>query len=136
VPNLRVLSKILNDVKTKKKEIVEYIIDLSFSKKASKELKEYFLQEMMKCDSEIIFKDFNCCDKFNLMDRVKLINVPALIICGSDDLLTPPKYSTYLHNEIRGSELVIIHDAGHMVMVEKPEKTNKAIQDFLLVKNR
>lgn len=129
---LRVLPKILNEIRTNKEEIVKHIIDLSFSNKTAEELKDYFFTEMRKCDSEVIFKDFNSCDKFNVMDSVRFINLPTLIICGSDDLLTPPKYSTYLKKEIRSSTLVVIQDAGHMVMVEKPSETNLAISNFIL----
>jgi pimeloyl-ACP methyl ester carboxylesterase len=51
---------------------------------------------------------------------------------GKDDLLTPPTYSEYLHKEIKGSDLVIVEDAGHMVMIEQPDAVNHAIEDFVI----
>jgi pimeloyl-ACP methyl ester carboxylesterase len=58
--------------------------------------------------------------------------VPALVVCGADDRLTPPRYSRYLHEQIRGSRLVMVEGAGHMVMLEQPQATNQALRDFLL----
>ena len=66
------------------------------------------------------------------MNTVSSIRVPALIICGNDDALTLPKYSSYLHEAIYGSQLTLIDDAGHMVMMEKPMEVNRAIEGFVL----
>jgi pimeloyl-ACP methyl ester carboxylesterase len=54
-----------------------------------------------------------------------------LIICGKEDLLTPVKYSQYLKQKIKNSELYIIEEAGHMVMLEKPNEVNQIIERFL-----
>jgi pimeloyl-ACP methyl ester carboxylesterase len=86
---------------------------------------------MMKNPKEVIHADFYACDHFNFMGQLDRITVPTLILCGTDDALTPPKYSEYLSAEIRGSELVLIPDAGHLLMLEKPLETNRAIESFV-----
>lgn len=78
-----------------------------------------------------MLNDFLCCDKFDIMDRVREIKLPALIICGESDVWTPVKYATYLGTNIGDSRLVIVPGAGHFVFAEKPEAVNKAIEDFL-----
>ena len=65
------------------------------------------------------------------MDALRSIKVPTLILCGTDDGLTPPKYSEYLHSQLQGSRLLLVEDAGHMVMWEKPEQVNEAIEKFV-----
>ena len=65
------------------------------------------------------------------MDKVASINVPCLIVCGNEDKLTPVKYSQYFKDKIKDSKLVVIKDAGHMVMLEKPNEVNKAIEEFI-----
>jgi pimeloyl-ACP methyl ester carboxylesterase len=45
--------------------------------------------------------------------------------------MTPVKYSQYLHEKIKGSELVIIPGAGHSVMLEKHREFNQALDAFL-----
>ena len=79
----------------------------------------------------VMLNDFLCCDKFDIMDRVHEIKVPALIICGESDAMTPVKFANYLGTRIANSRVVIVPEAGHFVLAEKPEVVNKAIEDFL-----
>lgn len=88
-------------------------------------------EAMLRTPVPVIERDFRACDAFDLMEQVEEIGVPALVICGADDLMTPPKYAEYLHQKIKGSQLVLISGAGHMVMLEKPDEVNRAIKVFL-----
>ncbi len=79
----------------------------------------------------VMLNDFLACDKFDVMDRVHEIKLPALIICGESDFVTPVKYASYLGTKIGGSSVVIVPGAGHCVFAEKPDVVNNAIEDFL-----
>lgn len=79
----------------------------------------------------VMLNDFLCCDKFDIMDRIHEIKLPALIICGESDVMTPVKFADYLGAKIANSRVVIVPGAGHFVFAEKPEVVNKAIEDFL-----
>lgn len=79
----------------------------------------------------VMLNDFLCCDKFDIMDRVHEIKLPALIICGESDVMTPVKFANYLGIKIANSRVVIVPDAGHFVFAEKPEVVNKAIENSL-----
>lgn len=54
----------------------------------------------MKIGPEVAYCDFEARDKSNIMNRSKEIKLPTLIICGSEDQLTPVKYSEYLEDNI------------------------------------
>jgi pimeloyl-ACP methyl ester carboxylesterase len=128
---LRVFPEILDGLNKDKESAVRAIMNHAFSKKAPVALKENGFKEMMKCRAEVIYGDFFACEKHDLMDSVKKIKVPALIICGNDDVLTPPKYSQYLHGQLEGSNLITVEDAGHMVTLEKPDEVNKSIKEWI-----
>jgi pimeloyl-ACP methyl ester carboxylesterase len=98
---------------------------------ASPEEIEQDAEAMLRTPVEVIERDLRACDAFDLMEQVKEIMTPALVICGTADLMTPPKYAEYLHQHITGSELAFISGAGHMVMLEKPDEVNRAIDAFL-----
>ena len=66
-------------------------------------------------------------------DLLQEIDVPTLIIVGSEDALTPPKDSETMHRAIRGSRLVVIEGAGHVSNLERPAEFNRALEDFLKV---
>lgn len=59
------------------------------------------------------------------------IQVPALIIVGSEDTLTPPTDAERMHGLIEGSQLTIIPGAGHLPTLEQPELTSRTIREFL-----
>ena len=83
------------------------------------------------CAPAVTAGDFRACDQFDVMDRLGRIDTPVLVLCGADDRLTPPKYSAYLENHIRGSRRVIIPDAGHLVPIEQPVAVNRELTAFI-----
>jgi len=128
---LRVTPIILEAIQKNYAQAIELITRLAFSSKATSETKEKATEEMRSISPEVTYGDFEACDKFNIMDRLKEIKVPTLIVCGSEDQLTPVKYSEYLKNNIPNSKLEIIADAGHMVMLEKPKEFNRILEKFI-----
>lgn len=59
------------------------------------------------------------------------IDVPTLIIVGSDDVITPPSEAALMHAAIPGSTLEVIANAGHVSNVERPAAVNHLIGEFL-----
>jgi len=59
------------------------------------------------------------------------IKIPVLIIVGEHDKLTPPIAAEALHENIQGSELVVIKNAGHLSNLENPGEFNAALLKFL-----
>jgi 3-oxoadipate enol-lactonase len=59
------------------------------------------------------------------------IKVPALIICGADDTVTPVAQSQYLAKNISNSSFNTIEKAGHLSNLEKPEEFNKLVNKFI-----
>jgi len=59
------------------------------------------------------------------------IKIPTLVICGSEDKLTPPTVMKPMADKISGSEFVLVDGAGHMAPIEKADFVNEKIADFL-----
>jgi pimeloyl-ACP methyl ester carboxylesterase len=59
------------------------------------------------------------------------IDVPALIVVGSEDALTPPSESRAMQAAIAGSKLVEVPGAGHISNLEAPEAFTEAVEKFL-----
>ncbi len=75
--------------------------------------------------------DLKACDRFDIMDRLPQIAVPALALVGDQDMMTPPKYSQYLAAHMPQARVLVIPGGTHMVFAEKPREVNQAIEDFL-----
>jgi 3-oxoadipate enol-lactonase len=64
-------------------------------------------------------------------DLLSKIDVPALVIVGSEDAVTPPSDAEAMRELIEGSRLVVIVGAGHVSNVERPEEFDRALVEFL-----
>lgn len=95
------------------------------------EMKDEMLRKMEAIGPAVQLNDMLCCDRFDIMDRVQGIKLPTLIVCGTEDEMTPPKYAHYLADKIEGAREVIIEGATHGVAMERPDEVNRAIEDFL-----
>lgn len=68
----------------------------------------------------------------DVSDGVDRISVPTLIIAAENDLVDPPgRLEAEVKSLIPGSALVIIDGAGHLIMLQKPEKVAALIADFI-----
>ncbi|MFE3514919.1 alpha/beta fold hydrolase [Streptomyces sp. NPDC059166] len=58
--------------------------------------------------------------------------VPVLILAGDKDLVTPSSHSEAIADQLPDAELVIVPDAGHLVMLEHPETVTDRLADLLV----
>jgi pimeloyl-ACP methyl ester carboxylesterase len=124
---LRVLPKILEGTLNDFENTVELICEYAYAQEAPHELVHQGQQEMLRVPPQTIHDDFAACDAFDIMERLGEIGCPTLVIVGTDDNLTPPKYAGFLAERITGAELKLIEGGGHMVMVEKASEVAEAI---------
>lgn len=62
---------------------------------------------------------------------LRTMGKPTLIIWGGRDAQIPLKYAQRLHREIPESRLVIIPDAGHMILFDASDQVANALEDFI-----
>ncbi len=59
------------------------------------------------------------------------ISVPALLVVGEEDTLTPPSETESMHTRIRQSTVVVLPSAGHLSNLEAPVPFSNALANFL-----
>ncbi|MFF7336006.1 alpha/beta fold hydrolase [Streptomyces sp. NPDC008163] len=59
-------------------------------------------------------------------------DLPVLILAGDKDLVTPSSHSEAIADQLPDAELVIVPDAGHLVMLEHPETVTDRLADLLV----
>ncbi|MGW3336508.1 alpha/beta fold hydrolase [Streptomyces sp. NPDC001009] len=57
--------------------------------------------------------------------------LPVLVLAGVRDLVTPSEHSEAIADLLPDSELVLVPDAGHLVMLEHPEVVTDRLADLL-----
>jgi 3-oxoadipate enol-lactonase len=69
--------------------------------------------------------------RLNLTERLREITLPSFIIVGEEDPGTPVAASQVIHEQIKGSELVILKSAAHLSNIEQQDAFNTAVMAFL-----
>lgn len=69
--------------------------------------------------------------RLDVRAELSRITAPTLVIGAALDRLKPPPYSEELAAAIADARLVMIPDAGHAVVIERPDAVNQALLEFL-----
>ena len=64
-------------------------------------------------------------------ERADAIRVPTLVVCGTEDRITPPALSTSLTRMIPGAHYEPIERAGHLGNLERPDVFNTLVGAFI-----
>ena len=68
--------------------------------------------------------------EFDVRDHLPEMEVPTLVICGEQDMPTPPKAAKYLKDHIPEARLVML-PGGHHLCIEEATRFNEAVLEFL-----
>lgn len=76
----------------------------------------------------VLYNDLKACNAYREgLGAAARVAVPALLICGERDQMTPLKGGRALAAAIPGATLVALKGAGHMLLAERPTEVQSAI---------
>ena len=110
---------------------IAVVINWAFSPQTPAALTALAEKRMAETRQSVFYADFLACDAFDETTRLQEIHLPALVITGMDDRMTPLRYAQFLVDHIPGSELKLVPNAGHMVMLEQPRLVAELVHNFL-----
>lgn len=80
------------------------------------------------CPPDVLGIDLKACNAWTgAAAAMAGITAPATLILGDEDKMTPPRNARALAEGLKGSRTVVIPDCGHMMMIEKPFETTRAM---------
>ena len=71
------------------------------------------------------------CLGHDALDRLGAVEHPALVVCGQQDALAPPRLAKELVSALPDAQLVTIPHAGHLVMAEAAKRFDEIVLQFL-----
>jgi pimeloyl-ACP methyl ester carboxylesterase len=80
---------------------------------------------------EVALVDWQAANVFDRMEDLGKVRVPTLVIGGTADEHTPPKYAEYLAENIDGAVLELVEGAGHMLPFERHDTLALKLHDFV-----
>ena len=76
--------------------------------------------------------DFRACDNYkNGFEAAKKIKCPTINILGDKDRMCPVSEGKKLANSIKDSEVEIINNCGHMILLEEADKSLAILKKFI-----
>jgi len=96
----------------------------------------FYLRDDAPIDDRVFVRQAEACIAHDALDRVDGIAAPTLVVCGEGDILTPPVLSRQLVSRIKGSRLVLMPNAGHLVAAELAPRFNRLVNRFLADQER
>jgi 3-oxoadipate enol-lactonase len=80
---------------------------------------------------EMYLRQSHAAKTFDALDRLREVSAPAHVICGAEDIFTPPRYSREIAAAIPGATLSIMPDVGHGMFWEATASFNESVLRFI-----
>jgi pimeloyl-ACP methyl ester carboxylesterase len=108
------------------------ITENSFSPSTSPRLMELARARLFESRSSVLYGDFLACHAFEPpFEAVARIAAPTLLIFGEDDRMVPVPAGRLLQEYLPHARLEVVPNAGHMVMLEQPERVMELLASFV-----
>jgi pimeloyl-ACP methyl ester carboxylesterase len=101
-----------------------------FGPDASPHLVRYVVGLAARAPSEVWTEGLAGLMELDLRHAVQHIAVPAMVLVGEQDRMTPPSSSVALAGELPKGRLEVIPGAGHFPMMEAHEEFNRRLASF------
>jgi len=101
-----------------------------FGPDASPHLVRYVVGLAARAPSEVWTEGLAGLMELDLRHAVQHIAVPAMVLVGEQDRMTPPSSSVALASELPKGRLEVIPRAGHFPMMEAHEEFNRRLVSF------
>ena len=92
---------------------------------------ERLVASMSALHKESYLKTIAATANYQRAIELEKVAVPAHLVVGDEDRLTPPELSRQMAAQIPGARLTLIEGTGHLSNIEQPEKFNRAVLAFL-----
>lgn len=89
-------------------------------------------QMIARARTHVFWDFYPAFGELDLYDALPALGIAeTVVVCGTRDLLTPPRHARRLAEEIPGARLELVDGAGHMIMFEEHERVTKVIEDVV-----
>ncbi|MFN8540190.1 MAG: alpha/beta fold hydrolase [Thermomicrobiales bacterium] len=98
---------------------------------AASQLQRYVAGAVRQQEPEAFVRQVDASLGQDRRERLGAIQVPTLVISGSEDALVPPYLGRELADHIPGAKYAVIHGVGHSANLEGRGEFNRLVREFL-----
>lgn len=112
-------------------KVVDFVMAYGFGPHVDENARRLGRRQLAACRPEVVYGDYLACDLFDTSEQLGKIAVPALVVGGTADRMTPPRLSQYLADHLPDVEYYLVEEAGHFLPSEYPDDVAEIITDWL-----
>lgn len=109
------------------KSILSKILAHSHTK--NENLRKQLIFHMNKAQKEVWYNYYQDVLQMNLIESLKEINIPLLLMYGTDDLIN--KYAIFFKRRVKNNRIVFFKQATHQLPTKRWRQANKEILQFV-----
>lgn len=87
--------------------------------------------DMRLANPQVLARDLSACNKFDITERLREIDIPVFVIVGSNDDIITPAIAAEFEKKLPRADIAIVKNAHHIPMVEQPEEFNRLFRKFI-----
>jgi pimeloyl-ACP methyl ester carboxylesterase len=110
---------------------IETMLGYFFGPDTTSAIRTAVAQGLSATRPAVLNGDLLACDGYDATKLLRRVRVPVLVICGTEDRLTPQQYSQALAGKIPGAALQTLDRGSHMVLLEQPRRIAGLLSVFL-----
>ena len=99
------------------------------------EIIEKRIQQVADTDPDIFLNVFRIYANTEMQSWLHRISLPALVLTGENDGACNPRLNQLMANKLKNSELTILPDLKHSVLIEAPNLVSESLSNFFLKYN-
>ncbi len=92
---------------------------------------KWYMKDLASIDFRVFVQLVREMENFNVVKDLQKINIPSLVVGGTKDPLCPLPLQKMLHENLKGSEFLIIPGSRHVPQIDNPELVNGRILSLL-----
>ncbi|MBI2519261.1 MAG: alpha/beta hydrolase [Bdellovibrio sp.] len=92
---------------------------------------KWYMKDLASIDFRVFVQLVREMEDFNVLQELQSINIPSLVIGGTKDPLCPLPLQKMLHENLKGSEFLVIPGSRHVPQIDNPELVNGRILSLL-----
>ncbi len=109
----------------------QWIVDTGYGPATQAQARQAGARQLAQVAPGVLHGDFVACSVYDARARLGEVRCPALVLYGSEDRLTLPRYVRALQEGLPRASLEEVPGAGHMLPLERPEAVGEAISRYL-----
>lgn len=107
------------------------VIDRSFAAGTPEALLAFAREQVVQTPDFVAREAITSLNEADSRARLSQLNMPTLVVCGEEDVITPPVESRALAAGIPMAQLEMMPEAAHFPMLEQPARFNALLRGFL-----